>query len=285
MSLVHVGNVIKDALLMEMISPSSVIQAINKKEGVVVTYDDTTSTAHKGPRYIEPYCYGTTTAGNDAVWCFQYYGDTKRGVPDWKLMRLDRFQSWNPSGEHFEAEPKARGWLAAAFNPNSDKSMTNVYNVVKFDDGKEELTDLERLRMKTRKLQQQPRLNIQNFKNTQSQAQQQPKTNPNAYGPAGQQKATTNGNAKPIPEPQASKQTPDNNVLRGPVETPPATAQTQQPATTQAQQPETTPSTAAQKAARNVNMSDQEFRDMLARNLQRTDKEKARRGFSVNRNR
>lgn len=280
MSLVHVGNVIKDALLMEMISPSSVIQAINNKEGVVVTYDDTTSTAHKGARYIEPYCYGTTLAGNDAVWCFQYYGDTKRGVPDWKLMRLDRFQSWQPSGEHFEAEPKARGWLAAAFNPQSDKSMLNVYNVVKFDDGKGELTDLERLRMKTRKLQQQPRLNIRDFQGSQTpkpkpqQPQQKPESKPDTYGPVGQPKSVPNNDSSTsIPKPQTAQQPPETqqNVLRGPVEVP--QQQTQQ-------QPEQQ-STAAQKAAQNVNMTDQEFRDMLARNLQRTDLEKARRGYSL----
>jgi hypothetical protein len=153
---------------------------------------------------------------------------------------------------------------------------------VKFDDGKGELTDLERLRMKTRKLQQQPRLNIRDFQGSQTpkpkpkpqQTQQKPESKPDTYGPVGQPKSVPNNDSSTsIPKPQTAQQPPETqqSVLRGPVEVP--QQQTQQ-------QPEQQ-STAAQKAAQNVNMTDQEFRDMLARNLQRTDLEKARRGYSL----
>ena len=42
--------------------------------------------------------------------------DTKRGVPSWKLLRLDRITSWKPTDNKFNIDPKARGFAKEAFN-------------------------------------------------------------------------------------------------------------------------------------------------------------------------
>ena len=123
-------------LLDESVSPQDVISSLNNKQGVVITYSDENSSA-PDKRYIEPYVYGRTKAGNDAIRAYQYYGDTKRGVPKWKMFRLDRITSWNPTSQHFNAEPKERGWNAESYNENRDGSMVQVLNQVNISsDGK-----------------------------------------------------------------------------------------------------------------------------------------------------
>ena len=100
--------------------------------------------SHTGKRYIEPYVFGVTKAGNDAIRAYQYWGDTKKGTPAWKLFRLDRIESWEPTGEKFELEPQARGWASQAFNKGGDKSLVKIYTIAKLDD--EPLTDYEKLK-------------------------------------------------------------------------------------------------------------------------------------------
>lgn len=118
--------------LNEAVSSQSIVDALNKRQGVWINY--ASEDGHTGKRYIEPYVYGVTKAGNDAIRAFQYNGDTKRGVPHWKLFRVDRISTWEPTNNIFETEPKARGWAAEAWNNNGDKSLTRIYNIVNFND-------------------------------------------------------------------------------------------------------------------------------------------------------
>ena len=145
--------------LLESVSSNDVVNAIRNRNGVLITYSGEDN-PHHGARYIEPYVFGLTNAGNPVIRAYQYYGDTKRGVPKWKLFRLDRIDSWEPTENTFDVEPNARGWAAQAFH-GDDELMSQVFNTVELGDG--EMTDLERLRMRTQKLKSEKPVNINQF--------------------------------------------------------------------------------------------------------------------------
>lgn len=147
-------------IIQESVSGEEVVSALNQRRAVVINYDDEKS-GHTGTRYIEPYAYGITKAGNPCFRAYQYWGDTKRGVPKWKLFRLDRVISWNPTDNTFDLEPRARGWAAEAFNNNGDGTMSAVYKIVNLDDGNQ-MTQYEKLKDRTRKMQSSTPVNIYN---------------------------------------------------------------------------------------------------------------------------
>ena len=163
-------------VLNESVSSDYVNDAINNKYRILINYDDEDNHA-TGTRLVEPYVLGYTKAGNLAFRGYQYEGDTVRGVPKWKLFRLDRVINWQPTKQKFNVEPKDNGWSAESYNSNGDGSLTSILNQVSFDK-KEELFSpndrLNTLRKKTDILKNSTPINI-------SQLQNQPK--PNNSGP------------------------------------------------------------------------------------------------------
>ena len=119
-------------ILHENVTPQDVTSAIDDKIQVIINYSDEKNRAPK-KRLIEPYAYGLSKAGNEVLRAYQYDGDTYRGKPKWKLFRLDRVKSWNPTEQHFNAQPNERGWDAPAYNENGDNTMSQVLHQVKFD--------------------------------------------------------------------------------------------------------------------------------------------------------
>jgi hypothetical protein len=119
-------------VLTESVTPNEVNAAIDDKIQVIINYSDEENRA-PNKRLIEPYAYGMTKGGNAVLRAYQYEGDTFRGKPKWKMFRLDRIQSWQPTEQHFNASPKERGWQAEDYNEQGDNSMTTVFNQVKFD--------------------------------------------------------------------------------------------------------------------------------------------------------
>jgi hypothetical protein len=119
-------------VLLENVTPSEINDAINNKIQVIINYSDEEKHAPK-KRLIEPYAYGMTKSGNTVLRAYQYNGDTFRGIPKWKLFRVDRITNWLPTNNHFNAQPSERGWNAANYNETNDNSMVNVLNQVHFD--------------------------------------------------------------------------------------------------------------------------------------------------------
>lgn len=138
-------------VLTESVDANSVINAIANKQQVIVKYSDDKDRA-PGKRIIEPYTYGTTKAGNPCIRVYQYEGDTFRGKPKWKLLRLDRITSWQPTNRHFNTTPAANGWPAEGYNEEGDDSMSQVIYQVHFD-GNETPDSLSAARAKTERLQ------------------------------------------------------------------------------------------------------------------------------------
>ena len=269
-------------VLNESVSSDSVNDAINNKYRILINYDDEDNHA-TGTRLVEPYVLGYTKAGNLAFRGYQYEGDTVRGVPKWKLFRLDRVVNWQPTKQKFNVEPRENGWNAETYNSNGDGSLTSILNQVSFDN-KEELFSpndrLNTLRKKTDILKNSTPINI-------SQMQNQPK--PNNSGPI----------ANNVTNSVSNQNTPDfqkmldrnleltrkekakkgfslsnSSVKRGPID--------MQQNTSNIDNTETTPEIVNQQDNNNnVENNKSDFQKMLDRNLELTRKEKAKRGFSL----
>ena len=269
-------------VLNESVSSDSVNDAINNKYRILINYDDEANHA-TGTRLVEPYVLGYTKAGNLAFRGYQYEGDTVRGVPKWKLFRLDRVINWKPTKQKFNVEPRENGWNAESYNSNGDGSLTSILNQVSFDK-KEELFSpndrLNTLRKKTDRLKNSTPINI-------SQMQNQPK--PNNSGPI-TNNVTNSVSTQNTPNFQkmldrnldltrkekAKKgfSLSNDGIKRGPINV--------QQNTLNIDNTETTPEIVNQQNNNNnVENNKSDFQKMLDRNLDLTRKEKAKRGFSL----
>lgn len=91
-------------LLTENVSDDEIIDAIDNKYNVNITYDDFPgSNAPPSKRYIQVYNLNTTKAGNKAIRAYQIFGGSKTTPREgaWKLFRVDRIRSWEPTRKTF----------------------------------------------------------------------------------------------------------------------------------------------------------------------------------------
>jgi predicted DNA-binding transcriptional regulator YafY len=122
-------NVAK-GLILEIASIESIIDSIRKKNRVVIYYDGD-EPGGRGLREIEPVCFGFSKKGNAVLRAWDLEGASHRSflgskpLPSWRLFRVDKILSLNPTGESFDS-PRPN------YNPLGDKSMTQVVINVKF---------------------------------------------------------------------------------------------------------------------------------------------------------
>ena len=116
-------NTVK-SLILEVASIDSVVKAIKNKDKVIIYYDGD-EPGGRGLRNIEPVCFGYSKAGNPVLRAWDEEGAShtaykgEQPLPGWRLFRVDKIQSFRPSGEKFTT-PKP------GYNPRGDKSMTRV---------------------------------------------------------------------------------------------------------------------------------------------------------------
>jgi len=116
-------NTVK-SLILEIASIDSIVSAIKNKDKVIIYYDGD-EPGGRGLRDIEPVCFGYSKAGNPVLRAWDIEGASHTGykgeqpLPGWRLFRVDKIQSFKPSGEKFTT-PKP------GYNVNGDKSMTKV---------------------------------------------------------------------------------------------------------------------------------------------------------------
>ena len=256
-------------VLAESVSPSDVVDAINNKYQVIITYSDEKNRAPK-KRLIEPYVYGLSKAGNSVFRAYQYDGDTYRGKPKWKLFRLDRVTSWMKTDSHFNAEPKERGWNAEDYNANGDNSMSMVLNQVTLDYDETSNnpytkgSDLYRMRKRTDNMKQSTPITIDQMSNSNS--------NP------------TSTKATDTIEKQNSQQFQDmlkRNLDITKKEKEKRGFSLSNPSQ-RAVEPQLQGDENLEPTPTSQNDAERQFQDMLKRNLDITKKEKERRGFSLN---
>ena len=127
---------IAKSLILEVASIDSIVDAIKKKDVIVIYYDGD-EPGGRGLRTIEPVCFGYSKADNPVLRAWDLEGSSHTGykgeqpLPGWRLFRVDKILSFRPSGEKFnEVRP--------GYNLAGDRGMVNVIINAKFDDNEEE---------------------------------------------------------------------------------------------------------------------------------------------------
>ena len=122
---------ITKSLILEMASIESVIDAIKKRNRIIIYYDGD-EPGGRGLREIEPVCFGYSKAGNPVLRAWDLEGASHRGylgkkpLPSWRMFRLDKVLSFKPTGEKFDT-PRPN------YNASGDKGMSRVIINAKFD--------------------------------------------------------------------------------------------------------------------------------------------------------
>lgn len=123
-------NTIK-SIILEVASIDSIVDAIKKKNKVVIFYDGD-EPGGRGLRKIEPVCFGYSKADNPVLRAWDEEGASysaskgEQPLPGWRLFRVDKIYSFKPTGEKFTQ-------LRPGYNPNGDKSMVRVIINSSFD--------------------------------------------------------------------------------------------------------------------------------------------------------
>jgi hypothetical protein len=123
-------NTVK-SLILEVASIDSIVNAIKTKDKIIIYYDGD-EPGGRGLRNIEPVCFGYSKAGNPVLRAWDEEGAShtaykgEQPLPGWRLFRVDKIQSFRPSGDKFN-QPKP------GYNPRGDKSMTRVIINAVFD--------------------------------------------------------------------------------------------------------------------------------------------------------
>lgn len=125
------NGLLEEVLNESVATQDKITKAMDNHSKIIVTYKPVTKGREHatGPRLIGIFAYGQTKSSNDCVRVYEYAGDTATFVPGWKLLRLDQFKSWKPTGQTFNEPPDTK------FNPTGDDTMSVVFKVTKFGDG------------------------------------------------------------------------------------------------------------------------------------------------------
>lgn len=77
-----------------VVSGDKFLDAIKNKTWVQISYDDSQPDPALGFRQCIVVAYGTTSAGNVAIRCYEQFGDTRTICPDYKIFLLKRIRSF-----------------------------------------------------------------------------------------------------------------------------------------------------------------------------------------------
>ena len=124
-------------LICEIASIDGVVDSIKKRQVVIIYYDGD-EPGGKGYRTVYPVCLGRSKSGNLVLRAYDIEGASHRAslglkpLPSWRMFRIDKTFTFNRTGEKFNELP-------ADYNPNGDKSMTQVYINAKLGQTPEEI--------------------------------------------------------------------------------------------------------------------------------------------------
>jgi len=121
---------ISNILLLEQDSKMMDLRkAIIERKPISIQYSGPPEEVLSGPRYdIEPIVMGTNAkSGNLVIWAYVFRGVSKKGIPGWKMFRVDRIQSidadsFNKDSFKLEDLPGYQQGKA----PNAMKSLSRV---------------------------------------------------------------------------------------------------------------------------------------------------------------
>ena len=127
---------IAKSLILEVASIDSIVDAIKKRNKIVIYYDGD-EPGGRGLREIEPVCIGVSKANNRIIRAWDKEGSShtaykgEQPLPGWRIFRLDKILSLKPTGEVYN-EPRP------GYNFNGDKTMASVILNAKFNQPPEE---------------------------------------------------------------------------------------------------------------------------------------------------
>jgi predicted DNA-binding transcriptional regulator YafY len=119
------------SLIVEIASVDSIMDAIKKRQKVVIYYDGD-EPGGRGLREIEPVCLGYSKANNLVLRAWDSEGSShtaykgEQPLPGWRLFRADKILSFKPTGEIFDVS-------RPNFNSSGDKSMNRILTIAKFN--------------------------------------------------------------------------------------------------------------------------------------------------------
>jgi hypothetical protein len=137
---------IYESLIVESVMRNAIIDVINKKQRVKITYSSDEDDEHTGERYIEVYTYGIAkNGGYEAIRAYQLSGDTNTVKPMWKFFKVDNILSWEPVKSFFKTSIEDRDSNHVDYregrenkpikvNHDGDKHMSVIHAQVSFDD-------------------------------------------------------------------------------------------------------------------------------------------------------
>jgi predicted DNA-binding transcriptional regulator YafY len=122
---------IAKSLILEVASIDAIVDAIKKRQKVVIYYDGD-EPGGRGLRQIEPVCFGYSKADNPVLRAWDEEGASHTGykgeqpLPGWRLFRVDKILSFKPSAEKFDT-------IRPGYNRTGDKGMVKVIMNASFD--------------------------------------------------------------------------------------------------------------------------------------------------------
>jgi len=133
--------IIRDLLLEQDSKISTLRQAIIDRKPISIQYSGPPDEVLSGPRYdIEPVIMGVNAkSGNSVIWAYVFKGVSKSGIPGWKMFRLDRIQSIDPSGltsDSFKLSDLPGYERGKAPNAMKSLSRVDIYSPYWFEDYK-----------------------------------------------------------------------------------------------------------------------------------------------------
>ena len=115
-----------DITVQKTVNSNDIGNLLKNRVTTMVQYNDEEPNPATGYRQIAIVAWGVTTAGNEAVRCYQLYGDSRSGEHrDYKLMLTKRIQSLKPM---WNTEPWSRDILDDRYNWGGDDSMITVFD-------------------------------------------------------------------------------------------------------------------------------------------------------------
>ena len=97
------------------------LDAIKNKTWVQISYDDSKPSPATGFRQCIVVAYGTTSAGNIGIRCYEQFGDTRTICPDYKIFLLKRIKSFK---EMRNVEPWNDSILDGRYHSGGDKNLS-----------------------------------------------------------------------------------------------------------------------------------------------------------------
>ena len=97
------------------------LDAIKNKQWVQISYDDSKPSPATGYRQCIVVAYGTTSAGNIGIRCYEQFGDTRTICPDYKIFLLKRLKAFKPMNN---VAPWTDDILDGRYHSGGDKNLS-----------------------------------------------------------------------------------------------------------------------------------------------------------------